>query len=91
MAAINANIEEPNAVLTDSSGNLYIADMANNRIRKVTASTGIISTIAGIGTSGYNTDGIEATDAKLNSPIGIALDGSGNLYIADLGNQRVRK
>ncbi|MBZ5626001.1 MAG: hypothetical protein LAQ69_46030 [Acidobacteriia bacterium] len=74
----------------DASGNLYISDVGNNRVRKV-FSDGTIKTVAGNGSSGYAGDGGPATSAGLNSPAGIAVDASGNLYIADVGNNRVRK
>lgn len=89
--ATSASIRLPEGVTTDSSGNVYIADTGNNRIRKVTASTGYISTVAGNGTSGYTGDGAAATSAELNSPRGVAVDGAGNIYIADTGNSVVRK
>ncbi len=74
-----------------SLGNVYIADASNSRIRKVTVSTGIITTIAGTGTAGFNSDNIQATSAMLKYPFGVALDASGNVYIGDLNNQRIRK
>ena len=86
-----AGFSDPDGVAVDGSGNLYIADGLNDRIRKVDAATGIISTVAGDGTSGFSGDGGQATAAQLYHPIGVALDGSGNLYIADLVNQRIRK
>lgn len=89
-AATNAELYYPDSVVADSSGNLYIADGGNNRIRKVD-SAGTISTIAGNGTAGFSGDGGAATSAELYAPIGIALDGSDNLYIADYGNNRIRK
>ena len=89
--AVCAELNPPNAIAVDGSGNVYIADWGNHRIRKVEASTGIISTIAGNGTGGYNGDGISATAAELNYPAGVAVDGSGNIYIADDGNNRIRK
>jgi sugar lactone lactonase YvrE len=89
-AATSAELESPQGVAVDSSGNLYIADTGNQRIRKVTASTGIISTIAGTGTSGYSGDGGVPTNAKFHTPIGIAVDSTGNIYIADTNNNRVR-
>lgn len=75
----------------DGAGNIYIADVANNRIRKVTASTGIISTVAGDGTAGYSGDGGAATSAELYYPYDVAVDGAGNIYIADSHNSRIRK
>jgi len=90
-AAVSAGINDPEGIAVDNSGNLYIADMRDNRILKVTASTGIISTIAGNGTGGYNGDGIAATSASLSMPGGVAVDGSGNVYIADMYNYRIRK
>ena len=74
----------------DASGNLYIADFYNNVIRKVTPS-GIISTVAGNGTRGYSGDGGAATAAELYYPSGVAVDASGNLYIADEFNSAIRK
>ena len=74
----------------DSAGNLYIADSNNHRIRKVTPG-GTISTYAGTGTEGFSGDGGPATAAHLDRPDGVALDSAGNLYIADLGNSRIRK
>jgi hypothetical protein len=72
-------------------GNIYIADQSNHRIRKVTVSTGIISTIAGTGTSSYSGDNGAATSAALNYPCGVVLDAAGNVYIADSYNHRIRK
>ncbi len=89
-AATVASLNQPWGVALDSSGNLYIADSGNNRIRKV-STAGIISTVAGTGAAGYSGDGGQATDAVLNGPYGIAVDGSGNLYIGDSSNYRVRK
>jgi len=83
-------LDNPRGVAVDSSGNIYIADMTNNRIRMVTASTGIISTIAGTGTAGYNFDGVAATTAELDLPAGVSLDGLGDIYIADVSNNRIR-
>jgi sugar lactone lactonase YvrE len=91
IAATNATLYAPKGITLDSHGNLYIADRSNNRIRKVDAVTGKISTVAGNGTGGYNGDGRTATSAALNLPERIALDNNGNLYIADLGNYRIRK
>ena len=90
-AATSAKLHTPYGVAVDSSGNIYIADTANNRVREVTASTGVISTIAGTGTAGYSGDGGAATSAKLHGPQSVAIDVSGNVYISDTGNNRIRK
>ena len=88
--AIGAGLNNPEAVAVDAAGNLYIADAINNRIRKVTTD-GNIRTIAGSSTAGgYGGDGGLATNALLNHPRGVAVDGAGNIYIADTFNQRVR-
>jgi hypothetical protein len=90
--ATTAELNVPTGVTEDAAGNVYIGDSANNRVRKVTASTtGIITTFAGNGTAGFSGDGGAATVAQLNAPIGTAIDGAGNVYIADSGNNRVRK
>ncbi len=72
-------------------GNVYIADQFNHRIRKVTISTGIISTIAGTGSTSFGGDGSAATSATLYYPSGVAVDASGNVYVADSSNNRIRK
>ncbi|MGA9334753.1 MAG: hypothetical protein WBV39_10800, partial [Rudaea sp.] len=88
--ATAAQLFNPFAVAFDDSGNMYIADVANNDIRKVTPA-GIISTVAGNQSPGYSGDGGAATSAQLHSPIGVAIDHAGNLYIADSGNNVIRK
>jgi len=88
--ATEAQLLWPSAVAVDALGNVYITDSGNNRVRKV-AGDGIITTVAGIGTTGYSGDGGPATQAELNNPIGLALDASGNLYIADTQNYRIRR
>ncbi|MBI2832519.1 MAG: Ig-like domain repeat protein [Chloroflexi bacterium] len=89
--AASAQLNYSVGVAVDSGDNLFIADSGNNRIRKVTASTGIITTVAGNGASGSGGDGGLATSAQLNFPVGVALDSAGNLFIADRDNQRVRR
>ena len=78
------------AIAVDASGNLYIADATNNRVRRVTAAGGIITTVAGTGTAGFSGDGGPATSASLNNPDGVAIDAFGNLFIADTFNSRIR-
>ena len=90
-AATSARLNDPSGIALDGSGNVYTADYSNHRVRRVTVSTGIITTIAGTGTSGYNADNIVATSAQLYNPISLALDGSGNVYIGDYSNFRIRK
>ncbi len=89
-SAITATLNYPQGVVVDNNGNFYIADAGNSVIRKVTAS-GIISTVAGNGTYGYSGDGGPATASALNYPQSIAVDGNGNLFIADNGNYCIRK
>ena len=88
-SAVEAQLYYPEGVAVDKAGNLYIADSGNHRIRRVDTS-GTITTIAGTGDPGYSGDGGPATEAQLSSPVAVAVDGSGNLYIADLGNYRIR-
>jgi trimeric autotransporter adhesin len=89
--AISAELWAPAGVAVDASGNLYIADATNWRVRKVDASTNIITTVAGNGVQGSSGDNGAATSAELNHSMGVSADASGNLYIADTGNMRVRK
>lgn len=91
IAAVTANINEPRGLTIDDQGNIFFADTKNNRIRKISVADGKISTIAGTGNGGFLGDGFLAINASLNSPYDVKLDRNGNLYIADLGNQRVRK
>ena len=85
-----AELFHPTCISFGCQGNLYISDYGNNRIRKVTSS-GVISTVAGNGTGAYSGDGGQGTLAEINTPIGIAVDAIGNMYIADASNNRVRK
>jgi large repetitive protein len=90
-AATSAQLNQPAGLAVDGAGNLYIADSKNNVIRAVNLSTGIITTVAGTGTSNYTGDGGLATAAQLDYPTGVAVDGSGNLYISDSYNAVVRE
>jgi sugar lactone lactonase YvrE len=89
-AAASASLNSPESVALDAVGNLYVADFNNQRVRKV-ATNGIITTVAGNGVNGYSGDGAAAAGASLAGPPGLALDAFGNLYIADEGNNRIRK
>ena len=88
--ALSAALSQPEGIAVDGTGNVYIADAAVHRVRKI-APDGSIQTVAGTGVAGFAGDGGPANRALLNQPYGLALDPSGNLYIADLGNARVRK
>jgi len=88
--AVNAELNAPSGIAADGSGDLFIADTQNNVVRKVSAA-GVITTLAGNGRQGYSGDGGLATSAALNLPVGVAVDGAGNVFIADTGNNRVRK
>ncbi|HEX7448619.1 MAG TPA: DUF4214 domain-containing protein [Pirellulales bacterium] len=90
-SAIDADISGPAGVAVDSSGDLFIADWGNDRIREVNRATGIITTVAGNGTAGFGGDGGQATAAELQMPAGIALDSLGDLFILDFGNNRIRE
>ena len=89
--AVHKQLNYPLSVAADGAGNVYIADTSNHRIRKVNTATGEIVTVAGTGQWGFSGDGGPAVNARLDRPHGVALDGSGNLYIADTNNQRIRK
>ena len=89
--AINAQINGPYKICLDNSGNIYIPEILNQRVRKVDAITGIITTIAGNGTQGFSGDGGLAINAQLSNPMSVAVDASGNVYIADAYNNRIRK
>jgi sugar lactone lactonase YvrE len=95
--ATSASLKNPSGVAVDSVGNLFIGDSGNQRVRRVDAGTGIITTVAGDGTAGFSGDGGLATNASLNfgtfifGPGRVAVDGSGNLFIGDSFNFRVRR
>jgi len=90
-AATSALLASPKGTAVDVNGNLYIGDTSNNRVRFVSALTGVITTLAGTGTAGYGGDGASSTAALLSSPAQVRLDTDGNLYIADQGNSVIRK
>ncbi len=89
-AATQARIGNVRGVAVDSQGNLYLADVDSDRVRKVDSS-GVITTFAGTASSGYSGDNGPAIAARLNGPNGLAADEAGNVYIADTGNHRIRK
>jgi sugar lactone lactonase YvrE len=89
--ATAAQLDSPAGLALDSTGNLYIADSHNHRIREVSSATGTITTIAGTGAPGFSGDGGPAKSAQLDLPTALALDASGNLYVADSNNHRVRR
>ncbi|MFK8850843.1 RICIN domain-containing protein [Streptomyces sp. Ac-502] len=89
-AATAARLDKPFGVAVDGTGALYVAEYTNHRVRKVTTD-GKISTVAGNGSAGFGGDGGPAVAAQLKNPYGVAVDGAGDLYIADSGNHRVRK
>jgi hypothetical protein len=88
--AVNALFKTPAGLAVDIHGDLFIADTGNNRIREINTN-GIIMTVAGTNSAGFAGDGGPAVDAKLNSPVGVAVDTAGNLFIADMSNNRVRQ
>lgn len=89
-AATQSALNVPVDVAVDRAGNIFIADQFNHRIRRV-AANGTISTVAGNGSAGYSGDGGPATDAQINTPTGVFVDDGGTLFIADVGNQRIRR
>lgn len=89
--ATSATLKGPQGVCLDTNGNIFIADTANHKIRKVTLSTGLITTVAGNGDPLFVGDGGAATSASLKLPEDVAVDSSGNIFIADTGNGRIRK
>jgi len=91
LAATVSRLKYPHAVVVDVQGNLYISDRNSTRIRFVAVNSGLMSTVAGTGDIGFSGDGSAATQATLNFPQGLALDGAGSLFIADSRNHRIRK
>ncbi len=89
--AVDAALNQPNAVALDAAGNLYIAETGANLVRKVNLATGIITTVAGTGSAGYSGDQGAALSATLNAPAGIAANAVGDLFIADTGNNVIRR
>ena len=89
--AIDASLSDPTSVAVGRNGNLYIADSGNQRIREVDLRTGVISTVAGNGATGFTGDGGPAIDASLSDPTSVAVGPQGNLYIVDRYNNRIRK
>ena len=88
--AMDAELSSPQAVAVDSSGNVYIADYGNSRVRKI-SKAGVITTVAGNGISGFSGDGGPATRAQLAGPDGLAIDAAGNLFVSEYLNNRVRE
>ena len=88
--ALLAALNDAEGVAVDAAGNVFIADAADHRVRKVTID-GNISTVAGDGFPGFRGDGGPGVAARLNTPYGVVVDHTGTLYIADLGNNRIRK
>ncbi|MCZ7527397.1 MAG: hypothetical protein M5U14_14065 [Acidimicrobiia bacterium] len=89
--ATAATFESPGGLAVDAAGNLFIADVAANRVRRVDAASGVITTVAGTGLSGSSGDGGPATDARLDLPSDVAVDAAGNLFIAEFDGERVRR
>jgi sugar lactone lactonase YvrE len=89
--AVQASINYPYDVSLDAAGDLFIVEMAGNRVRRVDSLTGVITTVAGNGTAAYSGDGGLAVTASLRAPTAMALDQAGNLFIADSGNARIRR
>jgi sugar lactone lactonase YvrE len=89
-SATAAEVSAPRGGVIDSAGNIFFADSGNNVIRRIDASTGTITTVAGVGTAGYTGDGSAATAAELNAPAKVVVDSAGDLYIADTGNSVIR-
>lgn len=89
--ATEADMNEPYEIRFDAGGNLFVVEMRNHIVRRIDAKTGRISTVAGTGEEGFSGDGGPATKAQMKVPHGIVLDGRGGLFIADIGNNRIRR
>ena len=89
--ATAAEMNEPYEIRFDAAGNLFVVEMQNHIVRRIDGATQSITTVAGTGTQGFGGDGGEATKALLHRPHSIALDGRGGLFIADIGNHRIRR
>lgn len=87
--AVNAKVRHPNGIVADAAGNIYVAEATGQRVRKIDTA-GVITTIAGDGTAGYSGDNGPAVNARLNGPASVAIDSTGNLYIAESSGHRVR-
>lgn len=91
IAATSASVWTPQGIVLDAAGNLYLSDTGNNRIRRVDVQSGAITTVAGNGIQGFSGDGGLATAASIGSPAGLAMDGAGDLYLADVQNSVIRR
>lgn len=89
--ATEADMNEPYEIRFDAAGHLFVVEMRNHIVRRIDAKTGRITTVAGTGTEGFSGDGGPAIQAQLKVPHGLVLDGRGGLYIADIGNNRIRR
>jgi sugar lactone lactonase YvrE len=90
-SAVAASLDSPYGIAVDAGGNLYIADAHNGRIRRADAKTGAIGTVAGTGVLGFGGDGSAGSSARVSLPRGVSVDANGYIYIADTGNQRIRR
>ena len=90
MGSLQASLNHPQGITVSPKGEVYVADTLNNAIRK-RAADGLVSTIAGTGLAGFSGDGGAATSAMLSGPTGVSVDAAGNVYVVDVGNQRLRK
>lgn len=88
--SVGVELSLPSGLVIDGAGNLYISDSGNNVVRRISAASGVITTIAGTHTAGFSGDGGPAVSAQLDQPFGLAIDSNANLYIADINNDRIR-